>query len=63
MNAVSNVTGLYSHKVKSNSKKESRKIMMSWEDASKKKGKAKTLSVSTQFLYCQSGILKKICVQ
>ncbi|EGN91654.1 hypothetical protein SERLA73DRAFT_192171 [Serpula lacrymans var. lacrymans S7.3] len=61
MNAVSNVTGLYSHKVKSNSKKESKKIMMSWEDAVKK-GQGKTLSVSTQFLYCQSGILKKICV-
>ncbi|EGN91348.1 hypothetical protein SERLA73DRAFT_192364 [Serpula lacrymans var. lacrymans S7.3] len=32
--------------------------MMSWEDAVKK-GQGKTLSVSTQFLYCQSGILKK----
>ncbi|EGN91293.1 hypothetical protein SERLA73DRAFT_192384 [Serpula lacrymans var. lacrymans S7.3] len=35
--------------------------MMSWEDAVKK-GQGKTLSVSTQFLYCQSGILQKICV-
>ncbi|EGN91693.1 hypothetical protein SERLA73DRAFT_192141 [Serpula lacrymans var. lacrymans S7.3] len=32
--------------------------MMSWEDAVKK-GQGKTLSVSTQFLYCQSGIPKK----
>ncbi|EGN91574.1 hypothetical protein SERLA73DRAFT_192248 [Serpula lacrymans var. lacrymans S7.3] len=35
--------------------------MMSWEDAVKK-GQGKTISVSIQFLYCQSGILKKICV-
>ncbi|EGN91688.1 hypothetical protein SERLA73DRAFT_192143 [Serpula lacrymans var. lacrymans S7.3] len=36
--------------------------MMSWEDAVKK-GQGKTISVSTQFLCCQSGILKKICVK
>ncbi|EGN91113.1 hypothetical protein SERLA73DRAFT_192485 [Serpula lacrymans var. lacrymans S7.3] len=32
--------------------------MKSWEDAVKKE-QGKKISVSTQFLYCQSGILKK----
>ncbi|EGN91388.1 hypothetical protein SERLA73DRAFT_192349 [Serpula lacrymans var. lacrymans S7.3] len=61
MNAVSNVTGLYSHKVKSNSKKESRKIMMSWEDAVKKGQGKNTISINTVPLLSVRHS-KKICV-